>query len=284
MYLLNRAFSVFVLLLVALLLDAFQATRLRGASPVKINEVTFTAFNYSFTGPDSMPAGLTTIRIINKGQDWHQVSLIKLAEGKTVEDFREAMKTNPSDILPGWAGYVGGPNVFIPGGGGTAMVKLEKGNYLVTCFMPDSKGVPHVALGMLKPLTVTAASGLPSAEPKNDLSIEIMDFAIKVSNPITAGTHTIRIHNKGTMPHELQVVQLEPGASAKDFTAALEPGAPGPPPGKAIGGLSAIEKGKHGFFTTQFEPGNYALICFMPDPESRKPHFALGMTHEFTVK
>jgi hypothetical protein len=32
-----------------------------------------------------------------------------------------------------------------------------------------------------------------------------------------------------------------------------------------------------------FTPGNYVILCFVEDPESGSPHFALGMLSEFTV-
>jgi hypothetical protein len=32
-----------------------------------------------------------------------------------------------------------------------------------------------------------------------------------------------------------------------------------------------------------FEPGDYFAICFVPDPASGAPHFALGMIAPFTV-
>jgi hypothetical protein len=45
-----------------------------------------------------------------------------------------------------------------------------------------------------------------------------------------------------------------------------------------------LETGGHGFFTAQFEPGHYGLICFFPDPATGKPHFAQGMTADFIVE
>jgi hypothetical protein len=67
--------------------------------------------------------------------------------------------------------------------------------------------------------------------------------------------------------------------------AAFEPDAPpGPPPGQALGGFQAIGVGGGGTFTINFAPGNYALLCFVEDPASGTPHFALGMVEEFTVQ
>jgi hypothetical protein len=33
-----------------------------------------------------------------------------------------------------------------------------------------------------------------------------------------------------------------------------------------------------------FALGNYALVCFVEEPNTGAPHFALGMIHEFTVQ
>jgi hypothetical protein len=31
-------------------------------------------------------------------------------------------------------------------------------------------------------------------------------------------------------------------------------------------------------------PGNYMALCFVPDPTTGKPHFALGMITSFSVQ
>ena len=36
--------------------------------------------------------------------------------------------------------------------------------------------------------------------------------------------------------------------------------------------------------TLDLEPGDYAFVCFVPDPASAKPHIALGMIGELTVE
>ena len=53
--------------------------------------VTFTAAEYSFQGPDTLAAGLTTLRLVNHGKELHHASIFKLAEGKTLADFQAAM-------------------------------------------------------------------------------------------------------------------------------------------------------------------------------------------------
>jgi hypothetical protein len=245
--------------------------------------VLYVAHDYGFTGPDQIPAGMATLQVVNKGRDAHHVQLLKLMPGKTAADFRAAIKANPSGF-PKWVKFVGGPNAVLPGGESVAMMTLAEGEYLLICLIPNKEGVPHVALGMEKPLSVKGARPSIVSEPKAGLTITQADFRFDLSSQVTAGTHTIQVMNHGTQTHEVVLLKLDPGASAKDFGAAFEPGASGPPPGQPIGGVVGIETGQHAYFNARFEPGRYGLICFFPDPATGKPHFAQGMTSEFTVE
>jgi hypothetical protein len=51
----------------------------------------------------------------------------------------------------------------------------------------------------------------------------------------------------------------------------------GPPPGSLRGGIVDLDPGAHAFFDLEIEPGDYALICFLPDTQDGKPHFVHGM-------
>ena len=81
------------------------------------------------------------------------------------------------------------------------------------------------------------------------------------------------------------MIQLNPGALVEEFLGAFEPGVPPrPPPGQDRGGFQEVKSGGDSVFTTDFTPGNYALVCFVEDPNTGAHHFALGMIHEFTVQ
>jgi plastocyanin len=161
---------------------------------------------------------------------------------------------------------------------------LEPGNYVVACIVPDAKGVPHVNLKMVKPLTVKGPAAAGVSEPNAAVTITAHDFTLSPNGAIKAGPQTIRFNNEGTQPHEVLVVQLPPGKSIKDFADAFAPGHSGPPPGKPIGGSTGIEKGSHMYFTANYTPGHYGLICFFEDATKKAPHFALGMMYEFDVQ
>ncbi|MCS6287899.1 MAG: hypothetical protein H8K10_02850 [Nitrospira sp.] len=256
---------------------AFAGSRADGAP------VVFVANDYGFTGPDRIPSGVTTLQIVNKGQDLHHIQLLRLLQGKTAEDFRAALKAEPGR-LPQWIAFVGGPNAVSPGGEARATMSLGEGEYLLICLIPNKEGVPHMALGMQKPLSVKGVHSTLVSEPKAGLTITQADFGFALSQPVTAGPHTIQVVNHGTQPHEVVLVRLAPGATAKQFAVAAEGSLSGPPPGKPMGGVVGLETGAHGFFTARFEPGRYGLICFFPDPATGKPHFVQGMTSEFTVE
>ena len=250
----------------------------------QIHEATFTATDYAFAGPDTLPAGWNRITLQNEGGELHHGQLLRLPADRTLDDLIAAMQEDPTHP-PHWLAYEGGPGVYIPGESGAALIELEAGNYVLICVLPDAQGVPHAAHGMMKPLTVTGGDYPADEEPvAADVTMQLVDYSFTLSKEITAGSNTVRVENDGSEPHEVAVVKLAPGATAQEFVAAFAPNAPpGPPPGQPIGGLQVIDPGDAGYFTAEFESGaTYALICFHPNEEG-VPHLALGMVQEFTV-
>lgn len=245
--------------------------------------VTFVAHDYGFRGPDRLPAGLTTVRIVNEGKDLHHIQFLKLLQGKSAADFRTAIAADPSR-LPGWVQYAGGPNAHVPGSQSSAAVNLTEGDYVLMCWIPDKNGVPHVALGMQKALSVQGGKALKVSQPKSTMGIKQVDYQFILSQPVKSGVQTIEVMNHGNQPHEVVVVKLFPGATVHDVIASFEPGSPRPPQGELVSGITAIEKGERVYFTGEFKPGQYGLICFAPDATDGRPHFLHGMTTEFDVE
>jgi hypothetical protein len=136
--------------------------------------------------------------------------------------------------------------------------------------------------GMVRPLTVTAASGPAPSDPAADLVMKLVDYDFQLSAPLTAGKHTIRVENAGPQPHELVLVRLEPGKEPVDF-AQWGDKQVGPAPGELYGGVSAIMPGTHAFVEVDLPAGEYGLICFIPDIKDGTPHFHHGMMKRITV-
>lgn len=251
---------------------------------VKPHVVTITASDFKFEGPDTIAAGLTTLRLKNAGPGLHHLVLIRSDEGKTTDDVVAALKAQHDGPPPSWMHEVPAPNAPAPGGESNTTVVLAPGNYTMLCFVDVPDHVPHAMKGMIKSLTVTPAYGASRAVlPAASTTMTLKDYAFDISKPLHAGRQTIRIRNSATQPHEVELVRLAPGKNIQDMLAWLEK-MDGPPPGQPLGGVVGVEPGALANFTADLTPGKYALICFIPDAKDGKPHFMHGMTREIAIK
>lgn len=251
--------------------------------PVAIPSVMVMAADYSFQMPDTLPAGVTSFRLMNHGKEMHHLTLIRLAEGMTAADLA---KMQPGGPLPPGVTLAGGPNYSIPGGAIEAVVDLKPGNYAAICAIPSPDGVVHMAKGMVHPFVVTATadSTKPMASaPEADIVIKLADYSFTPSTPLTAGRHVIRVENNGTQWHEMVFVKLEPGKTLEDLAKWVEK-PEGPPPGGPIDGVAPMSPGEWNTVTVNLTPGDYGFLCFLPDVKDGKPHMMHGMAQQFSVK
>jgi hypothetical protein len=256
------------------------------ATPAKANAaephvVTVVARDFAFQAPDQIPAGLVTFRLENRGQALHHLQLLRLDGGKTLQDLLAALQAGGPP--PAWMHEVGGPNAPDPGSDANATVLLQPGTYAMVCFVDIPDHVPHVMKGMAKQFTVTPALQ-PAAmtAPAGDVTLTLNDYSFTPSRQLTAGTHTLRVENAASQPHEVELIRLAPGKTVNDLMAWMQ-SMQGPPPASAIGGIAAMQHGEVQSFTAEFTPGSYVLICFVPDARDGKPHFMHGMVQTITV-
>lgn len=247
-------------------------------------EVVVHARDYAFDAPDTIQSGVTTFRLVNEGPEFHHIQLVRLDDGKTLDDLVELMSSGHAGPPPAWMVEIGGPNTpGVPGEETNGTLDLAPGNYALLCLIPSPDGKPHIMKGMMRPLTVVPApAGAAAAMPPADLVMVLDDYSFDSDIQITAGRRTIRVENAAQQPHEVVFVKLEPGKTATDFLNFMH--APqGPPPGKIVGGTSGFAHGVVNQVTIDFEPGEYALLCFIPDAGDGRPHFMHGMAKQITV-
>lgn len=241
--------------------------------------VEYVATDFAFTGPDTVAAGATTFRLVNKGPDMHHLYLVRLEDGKTLADLVAAMQANPHHP-PAFMRDMGGPNVPAPGGATEVTVELAPGNYVLLCVIPGPDGVPHVAKGMMKPLTVVP--GEPGAPmPAADVELTLVDYGYEFSKPLVAGRQRVLVRTAAEQSHEVVFLRLNEGRTAKDVFAWIEQG--GEPPAVPVGGISPMAKGVTNFLELDLEPGAYLLVCFVPDHKDGKAHIAHGMVQTIEV-
>ncbi|MES2524505.1 MAG: hypothetical protein V4617_17535 [Gemmatimonadota bacterium] len=246
---------------------------------------TITAKDYAYEAPDTITAGMVTLRLVNQGPELHHAQLVRIDDGKTFADLAAGLKAmKPGSPPPPWIHDVAGPNAPVPGGEQSITQELAPGNYALICFIPSPDGTPHAMKGMVKALTVVpGAAGATAASPAADVTVKMTDYAWEISPALTAGKHVLKMENAAEQSHEMFIAQLAPGKTAADLAKWTET-QQGPPPGKPIGGISGMAKGAIVYLPVDLEPGEYGLFCFLPDAKDGKPHIAHGMISQVTVK
>jgi len=120
-------------------------------------DVTVDLVDFNFAIPAEITTGPKVWQISNKGQQWHEMGIVKLNEGATIDDVlamvqseEESSGPPPFEDVAFWS-----PNS--PGETGYVTWDLPAGEYTVICFLPDLAGdmSPHAAHGMVANLTVT---------------------------------------------------------------------------------------------------------------------------------
>ena len=249
------------------------------AAPTEPAVITVHAADFKFEGPDTIPAGMVTFHLINDGTTFHHLQMVRLDSAKTFADLQAAI-SKPGPI-PGWVTFVGGPNAPDPKAESNATMNMPAGNYAMLCFVDVPGGVPHVAKGMERSLTVVPSASNVAA-PKPDVTLTLSDYSFTTSQPLHAGKQIIEVRNDGPQLHEVELIRLAPGKTDKDVLGWMQK-PNGPPPGSGVGGVAGAAPGEVSYFTADLTPGSYMLICFLPDRKDGKAHFEHGMTQEFEV-
>ena len=111
------------------------------------------------------------------------------------------------------------------------------------------------------------------------------EFAFEGPDVLPAGDVALTMDNQGKQMHELALGELLDSKSMDDVHALLKKGMPKKPPTwfRQVGGTGA-KPGEAGTIDAELTPGNYIMICFVPDTASKKPHVMLGMMKEVTVE
>lgn len=106
---------------------------------------------YDFALPDDeLTAGTWTVT--NDGGEPHEMNVLRLADGATLEDVLAAEPggEGPPPGLP-----VGGVNAIVPGTTARVSLDLPAGRYALVCYVPTfADGIPHVAKGMIREVTI----------------------------------------------------------------------------------------------------------------------------------
>ncbi len=109
--------------------------------------------------PIAPRAGRHLLYLQNSGPHEHELAILRLAQGKSLQDYLAWRDAGEAGSAPGRT--IGGTAALAPGGSLWVDVPWERGEYLLICLLEDSTGVLHVHRGMQQSVTVSEIAGQP---------------------------------------------------------------------------------------------------------------------------
>jgi hypothetical protein len=253
-----------------------------GPPPLPVaRSVEVVASDYAFQIPRELPPGPTTFHFRNSGKVYHEIAIIMLKPGVTIEQFVQAVKDQrqfaqidaPIGILfaaPGRRSTSGLSTELLPGR-----------QYAVWCNFRDTTTAPrHFEMGMYSVIKAGAerAKGSP-AGVKAD-TIVATDYSFRYPRTLSPGRHTLVFRNEGKVRHEVSIILPKKGVTFEQmFAVRLAGGNPRVLNDEQLGVLFAPPASAPlGRLDVNLLPGReYRIICvFMDDPKAPR-HFELGM-------
>ena len=254
-----------------------------------------------FVMPDTIEAGWSTFRYINKSNEPHFFIFEKYPEGKTLdtaklvaippfqEGMNKIMEGRPEEAgaefakLPSWFAEVqffGGSGIVSPGKTSTTTVQLDPGYYFIECYMKMEGGIFHSSVGMLEELHVIESdSSNNKPDIKSNAKIEISGVeGIEVEDTLPAGETTFEVFFKDQKLHEnysghdINIAEVSENADLRALETWMNWAEPGgllklPPDGVTfLGGFNNMAAEKTGYFTVNLEAGKkYILVSEVPN-------------------
>src|SRR6266487_285641 len=273
-----------------------QASSPAGSTPAStvpaIPAITIKAMDFSFDQPKSLPAGLVDVTLFNNGKSEHQLQIVRINDGVSYDQFYTALKDSfqKNDLkVFSMVTFFGGANALKPGQSQEVILNLTQGNYVAVCVISGADNVPHFMKGMITQFTVSGAATTQVQPPKEDGTILLKDFSFVLPQSLPSGPVTLKVTNQGPQAHEMDIVKLTQGKTIEDLKKLLNsPSASqeGPPPSwiEDAGGMAGLQLGSSAWIKLNLQPGNYAALCFFPDPKTGQPHFMKGMIGSFKVQ
>ena len=269
-------------------------------------EIAITVTATGFEAPDTLAAGHYHVTL---SADQGQISYVDFMQPPAGLDEAEmtelALAAARDDLVqPGW-GYGGGSNLGNPDVPVSFIIRLDPGEYQIAAsiYAPEQNSEETM---FLSPLTVTEANATPAATPAvatappATVTLEMTDDLryIVSPDPVAAGPQVWEFNNTGTdQAHHVVMFRTQDGTTTESLLAGLQTdmaammsGTPmaGPPPTMAQltwVGYAALQSGgatTYGEF--DLDAGTYAVICFIIDPATGRPHLMDGMVTVFTVE
>ena len=280
----------------ALALDATPtAAALLTGVALGLPELALTLTDAAITGPASVPAGRYLVTVANQSASYDEVQALLPPADLTVEEAnaRLVAMNGETSGYPEFAWIyslpLAGGMEAQPGGSGQMVADLGPGRWMLTTIFGSTPRTTELNV------TGTMPAILPEVKAAATVTAlgtaDGYDFAL--DGTIGSGPQIVRFVNKSDQPHFIgtfttpapltddQFMAL--AAMAEDATPEPDSGLPRMDEigeGPATGVISA---GATMWWIADFAPGNYTLVCWMPDTDGT-PHAMEGMVQQTVVE
>lgn len=128
-----------------------------------------------------------------------------------------------------------------------------------------------------------ALSSLPLSVGAAVTTFIAEDYVFTGPEQLESGRQTVRLLNRGRDVHQIQFLALPSGKNVTDVERALASRSPSLPNWlRRHGGVNSVAPGNEASVSIQLEPGDYLLLCGIPDVAGR-PHAMRGMVRALRV-
>ena len=264
----------YVVSIVALLI---LATVVGAQDTAEIPTVTGVATDGAIEFPEEIAAGLVNLVFENnRSEGEFTAGVARINDDVTLEQFMEAASAeNPMGAVAMVSLY--GGTGAAPGESVSYTVNLDAGDYLLLEF-------GEAGPSDFTTFTVTEGDMMDVAAPAADVNLAMVDFGFGVPGFISAGEQVWHLENVADQWHEIAMFPLPEGiSSVADARAAMA--SPDQPDIQPVLFWAPMSPGAEAWITLDLEPGNYLLLCFLPDLNGDfMPHMDHGMIQVFTVE
>jgi hypothetical protein len=253
------------------------------------NSLNVKAGEYTYKLSGNPKAGWTQINFDNAGVEYHVFALVKLKNGVTTKQLKNAALSQQDGAFEAIAdgdGTTGAQTGLLSPGEKTSVItKLAAGHYGALCYIPAPDGESHIAHGMVT--TFDVSEGKSSLTPPKDgvVDVTLADDGITLPSSGLPKSGWAKVTNTTSVNRDLLLAKyLTPDATFEStdayFDAYFGGQAQGDPPAAINGGVDGLAPGGSAYFQLAFKSGRYVLVSQNQDVDDDPNEFHV----DFTIK
>ena len=240
------------------------------------------AHDTSLESSPTVPAGITTVRLVLNGKAKRELIVHRVPAGTTPEELARGAAGRPERWFHEWS--FGGPSAPRDSASdASATLDLRPGRYVLVAYEVDPSGRPRGDKFIWREVSAIAGSVLIAARfPVPDLTMRIKSGQIEVSGVVRTGQRVVQVETTGGRPHDVLIGRLKPGKTVDDVRR-WDRDRTDPAPFVYVGGVTPMSSG----FTAQtklvLQTGVHVVLCTMRHGGERDHDYQRGVLAAFKV-